>query len=171
MNVYSRAYIDSLYEDYLQDPNSLSADWQQFFKDFNPDDEFNAAVGPAEPEIALNPDIQKSFSQLQDRVDQLVRGFRVRGHLEANLDPLGRPRPTNRELNPESYGLMPDDLNKTFSARTVDGQNFKTLEELVTQMRSTYCRSIGVQFMHIDDRSRERMGSEASGKFAKTASI
>ena len=151
MNVYSRAYIDSLYEDYLQDPNSLSPDWQQFFKDFNPDDDFNAAVGPAEPEIALNPDIQKSFSQLQDRVDQLVRGFRVRGHLEANLDPLGRPRPTTRELNPESYGLMPDDLNKTFSARTVDGQNFKTLEELVTQMRSTYCRSIGVQFMHIDD--------------------
>jgi len=151
MNVYSRAYIDSLYEDYLQDPKSLPADWQQFFEDFDPAADFNAAVGPAEPAVVYSEDEQKSLSQLQDRVDQLVRGFRVRGHLEANIDPLGRPRDTNRELNPESYGLLPTDLSKTFSARTVDGQNFKTLEQLVTQMRSTYCRSIGVQFMHIDD--------------------
>ena len=151
MNVYSRAYIDSLHEDYLQDPNSLSPEWQKFFAEFDPEGDFNAVVGPSEP--AISRDDKKSVAQLQDRVDQLVRGFRVRGHLEANIDPLGRPRPTNQELNPESYGLLPVDLQKTFSARTVDGQNFKTLEELLNQLRSTYCRSIGVQFMHIDDYS------------------
>lgn len=151
MNVYSRAYIDSLYEDYLQDPASLPAEWQQFFQDFDPEAEFNAAVVPTSPGTAGTPGDQKSVAQLQDRVDQLVRGFRVRGHLEAKIDPLGRPRETNRELKPESYGLLPADMSKTFSARTVDGQNFRTLEELLQQLRSTYCRSIGVQYMHMDD--------------------
>lgn len=151
MNVYSRAYIDSLYDDYLQDPTSLPLEWQKFFEDFNPSGDFNAAVVPDQPGVVGDTDHHKSVAQLQDRVDQLVRGFRVRGHLEANIDPLGRPRPTNRELDLESHGLLPADMNKTFSARTVDGQNFKTLEELVLQLRSTYCRNIGVQFMHIDD--------------------
>lgn len=92
-----------------------------------------------------------SVAQLQDRFDQLVRGFRVRGHLEAQIDPLGRPRPTNRELHPESYGLLPSDMDKSFSTRTIYGNNVRTLGEIYNQLRNTYCRSIGAQFMHIDD--------------------
>ncbi len=92
-----------------------------------------------------------SIAQLQDRVDQLVRGFRVRGHLEARLDPLGRPRPTNRDLHPETYGLLPSDMERSFSTRTIFGDNTRTLGEIVQRLRATYCRSIGVQFMHIDD--------------------
>ena len=153
MNVFSRAYIDSLYEEYQQDPTSLPTDWQKFFRDFDPSADYSQrdsrAQVPATPGVsAENSD---RVAQLQDRVDQLVRGFRVRGHLEAKIDPLGRERPTNQELNPESYGLLPSDLQKKFSARTVEGTNFKTLEDLVGQLRTTYCRSIGVQFMHIDD--------------------
>ncbi|MEM7454208.1 MAG: 2-oxoglutarate dehydrogenase E1 component, partial [Planctomycetota bacterium] len=151
MNVFSRAYIDSLYEDYLSDPESLSSDWQQFFGDFDPEAEFNSVALPHDPS-QISSDAAKSLAMLQDRVDQLIRGFRVRGHLEANIDPLGRPRKTNCELNPESYGLSPEDLERTFSARTVDGKNFKKLEDLINQLRQTYCRSIGVQFMHIDDK-------------------
>ena len=158
MNLFSRAYIDSLYGDYLQDPSSLPEEWQTFFKDFDPNaEEFpdvpdqagtvSGAVGTA---IPANSDCA-SVAQLQDRVDQLVRGFRVRGHLAAKIDPLGRPRPTNRELIPESYGLLPADFKMKFSTRTVDGQNFRTLEEIVDQLKETYCRSIGAQFMHIDE--------------------
>jgi len=92
-----------------------------------------------------------SIAQLQDRVDQLVRGFRVRGHLEAKLDPLGRPRPTNRDLHPETYGLLPSDMERSFSTRTIFGDNIRSLGEIVQRLRTTYCRSIGAQFMHIDD--------------------
>lgn len=92
-----------------------------------------------------------SIAQLQDRVDQLVRGFRVRGHLEAKLDPLGRPRPANRDLHPETYGLLPSDMERSFSTRTIYGDNVRSLGEIVDRLRNTYCRSIGVQFMHIDD--------------------
>jgi len=157
MNVFSRAYIDSLFDDYQQDPSSLPPEWQTYFKNFDPE---NSEIDFSSLPVASNssasaPDHNttnsRSVAQLQDRVDQLIRGFRVRGHLEAKIDPLGRPRATNNELNPESYGLLPSDFPKNFSARTVDGQNFRSLEEIVDLMRQTYCRSIGVQFMHIDD--------------------
>lgn len=148
MNVFSRAYIDGLYEDFQSDPSSLPAEWQSYFQDFDPSDE-NFTKPPTVS--ALPEDKDSRVAQLQDRVDQLVRGFRVRGHLEAKIDPLGIARPTNRELNPENYALLPSDMKRSFSARTIDGDNFRPLEEIVAQLRETYCRSIGAQFMHIDD--------------------
>ncbi len=156
MNVFSRAYIDSLYEDYRQDPDSLPPQWQEYFANFNPDtedidfDSLPTSSGNLGTE-EHNTHRTRSIAILQDRVDQLIRGYRVRGHLEAMLDPLGRPRSSNSELNLESYGLSVEDYPKLFSARTVDGQNFRSLEEIVDLMRQTYCRSIGVQYMHIDD--------------------
>jgi 2-oxoglutarate dehydrogenase E1 component len=148
MNVFSRAYIDGLYEDFVSDPNSLPPEWQSYFQDFDP----NSEQMSVPPTVSAAPaDRDSSVAQLQDRVDQLVRGFRVRGHLEAHIDPLGIARPTNRELNPENYALLPSDMKRKFSARTIDGENFRTLEEIVAQLRETYCRSIGAQFMHIDD--------------------
>ena len=152
MNVFSRAYIDSLYEDFLQEPGSLPPEWQYYFADFDPE---SADIDAAKlPSVSAPPsatgDSPQSVAQLQDRVDQLIRGYRVRGHLVARIDPLGRPRESNSELSLESYGLDATDYQQEFSARTVDGKNVRTLEELVDLMRQTYCRSIGVQFMHID---------------------
>lgn len=155
MNVFSRAYIDSLFEDFQQDPSSLPLEWQAYFETFDPTvSEIEIADLPSAstsvPPSDHNSNTSRGVAQLQDRVDQLIRGYRVRGHLEAKIDPLGRPRETNNELNLESYGLLSSDFPRNFSARTVDGQNFRTLEEIVNLMRQTYCRSIGVQFMHID---------------------
>ncbi len=144
MNVFSHDYVESLYQQYLQNPASLSADWRQYFDSFDESGD-PSAVGSAATRGA------ESVAQLQDRVDQLIRGFRVRGHLEAKIDPLGIPRPTNRELKPEAYSLLPSDMDKRFSARTIHGEDFMTLRQIVERLRSTYCRSIGAQFMHIDD--------------------
>ncbi len=156
MNVFSRAYIDSLFEDFQQDPSSLPPEWQAYFQTFNPDEtEIDVQTLPVSSAV-LSPQSEhsstqsRSVAQLQDRVDQLIRGYRVRGHLVAKIDPLGRPREHNSELSLESYGLLPSDFKRSFSARTVDGQNFRSLEEIVDLMRQTYCRSIGAQFMHID---------------------
>ncbi len=144
MNVFSHDYLEQLYQQFQQDPASLPDEWRAYF----------ASLGAAPTDGRLIADTQqrqKAVAQLQDRVDQLVRGFRVRGHLEAKIDPLGIPRPTNRELNPESYALLPSDMDRKFSARTINGENFRPLREIVEQLRTTYCRSIGAQFMHIDD--------------------
>jgi 2-oxoglutarate dehydrogenase E1 component len=149
MNVFSRAYIDSLYEDYKQDPQSLPPAWQAYFQSFDP--ESANLDSTSLPSAIAETSVSSTAVAKQDSVDQLVRGFRVRGHLEAHLDPLQRPRKAVNELSLEAYGLAPGDYQKVFSARTIDGQNFRKLEEIVDLLRQTYCRSIGVQFMHIDD--------------------
>ncbi|MDG2012279.1 MAG: hypothetical protein P8J33_02160, partial [Pirellulaceae bacterium] len=86
MNVFSHDYVESLYQQYLDDPDGLSPDWRKYFDTFEAE-ESGSVVGSAATRGA------ESLAQLQDRVDQLVRGFRVRGHLEAKIDPLGIPRP------------------------------------------------------------------------------
>lgn len=158
MNVYSRAYIDSLFADYQQDPASLPDQWQEYFASFDPGAEFidldSLPTSSGTPEIdAHNAADSQSIAIQQDRVDQLIRGYRVRGHLIAHLDPLGRERENNSELSLQSYGLSEEDFNKNFSARTIEGHNFRPLKDIVNLMQQTYCRSIGAQFMHIDDAS------------------
>ncbi len=150
MNVFSQDYLESLYRDFLQNPDQVPIEWQEFFRNQESVEFRSAGVSQSTEPRELTAS-EMGIAQLQDRVDQLVRGFRVRGHLEANIDPLGMPRPGNRELNPDSYGLLPGDMQKKFSARTIYGDDYRTLEEIVDQLRHTYCRSIGAQFMHIDD--------------------
>ena len=156
MNVFSRAYVDSLFADYQQDPKSLPEQWQQYFANFDPDaEELNFETLPTSSGTPVtevhNAAVSQDIAIQQDRVDQLIRGYRVRGHLSARIDPLGRERKANSELSLESYGLSEADFNKSFSARTIDGENFRPLKEIVNLMQQTYCRSIGAQFMHIDD--------------------
>jgi 2-oxoglutarate dehydrogenase E1 component len=93
------------------------------------------------------------LAKMQDRIDQLVREYRVRGHLVAQLDPLGLFRPECPELSPTAYGLSDKDLNRPFDATSLDNVSGGTLHEILTKLRNTYCRSIGAQFMHIDNRN------------------
>ncbi|MCO6043455.1 2-oxoglutarate dehydrogenase E1 component [Aeoliella sp. ICT_H6.2] len=90
---------------------------------------------------------------LQERVDQLIRNHRVRGHIIARLDPLKQPRPQPPELDPAYYGFTEADYDRVFSTRTSYGPQERTLREIVGWLRNTYCRFIGAQFMHIDDLS------------------
>ena len=157
MNVFSSDYVEELFSQFLNDPNSVSEEWQHYFAsmsngaadvaDLTGGTMHNAKTGRSESGNSESLGI----AQLQDRVDQLVRGFRVRGHLAARLEPLRLKEVDNPELNPEFYGLLPSDMDKKFSTRTINGTNVRRLEEIVQQLRSTYCRYIGVQFMHIDD--------------------
>ncbi len=87
----------------------------------------------------------------QDRVDQLIRAYRVRGHLLADLDPLGKPAEIYPELNPAYYGFWQGDLDLLFSSTTIPGTSVMALRDIIAHLRKTYCGSIGVQFMHIDD--------------------
>ena len=87
----------------------------------------------------------------QDKVDQLIRAYRVRGHLLADLDPLGRSKEIYPELNPSYYGFTEADMDIVFSSTTIPGRHTMTLRNILDHLRATYCRSIGVQFMHIDD--------------------
>jgi len=86
------------------------------------------------------------------RALMMIRAYRVRGHLEADLDPLGlKPVPPHPELDPRSYGFTEQDLDRPIFINNVLGLETATLRQIVKVVRETYCGRIGVEFMHIQD--------------------
>jgi multifunctional 2-oxoglutarate metabolism enzyme len=105
-------------------------------------------------------------------VIQMINAYRVRGHLIADLDPLGAEPSHHAELDPESYGLTIWDLDREFFAGTLGeatGKGQATLREILETLRQTYCGKIGAEYMHIQlpERKRwlqQRMEPEANNR-------
>jgi 2-oxoglutarate dehydrogenase E1 component len=81
----------------------------------------------------------------------LIRLYRVRGHRIAKVDPLGLPQPIPSELQPEFFGFTEADMDQPVQCETFQYEGPLTLRSLLERLRNTYCRSIGVQYMHIDE--------------------
>ncbi|MGH7230259.1 MAG: thiamine pyrophosphate-dependent enzyme, partial [Nitrospiraceae bacterium] len=105
-------------------------------------------------EAVTSPSARDAIAGQQDRVTQLVYAYLARGHLAAAIDPLKMPRPVHPELDPAFYDFTETDLDERFSTHGIPGADILTLREIVEHLRATYCRSIGAQFMHIDDLER-----------------
>ena len=161
-------FVEELYERWLDNPASVAAEWQEKFSNgfMRDGDEPTPRFGPSfeakslfacGPAPATAPEM-RATAALQDRVDQLVRAFRFRGHMAAQLDPLDQPRTAVPELDPAFYGLTEADLEKEFSVQGVGPKDrpVMKLREIVENLRNTYCRSIGVEYMHIDDVTMRR---------------
>jgi len=152
-------YLEGLYDQYLEDPESVPEDMRRFFDTFGGQEdrtiwERHYAKKKLDEVIEWDKEdvsVDLDSLRLQDRVDQLIRAYRVRGHLVAKVDPLGRERPRPKELDLDFYGFTERDLDRVFSTRTIYPHHSLTLREIISHMENTYCRSIGVQFMHIDD--------------------
>ena len=104
------------------------------------------------PASVFSPEQIRAATIASLRALMLIRSYRVRGHLEARLDPLGLqiPKP-HAELDPRSYGFTDADMDKPIFIDNVLGRETATLREIVTILRETYCGHIGVEFMHIQD--------------------
>ena len=157
----SLAYLEGLYARYLEDPASLDPSWRSYFDAFagRPASGGTFTDGPKFKSHSIfslgngasSPGAAAGAAQ-QDRVDELIRGYRVRGHLLARFDPLGLPRSSHPELDPAYYGLGEADMDQRYSTNTLAGhKGAETLREILDHLRVTYCRSIGAQFMHIDN--------------------
>ncbi len=86
------------------------------------------------------------------RAVMLIRAYRIRGHLIADLDPLSlEDKPLHPELDPKSYGFGDDDWDRPIFIDHVLGLETATLSEIIDRLRKTYCGTIGVEFMHIQD--------------------
>ncbi len=169
----SLAFVEDLYLEYLKDPNLVDPQWQKYFADYPRNGlAKRGSVQPAfEARSLFNPPLQgmgygvwgvenKPYTQyptphtlddtdLQYKVGMLIRNYRVRGHILADLDPLDLLKPeTPEELEPSYYGLGEADMDRIVMSGTMSG---KPLREVIERLKTTYCRSIGVQFMHIDE--------------------
>jgi 2-oxoglutarate dehydrogenase E1 component len=155
-------FAESQYINYLADRNSVSPDWRDYFDELQVGQEDQNLT----PESLQSPfQFESMFHRgaasrvdpsasdatvLQERLDQLIRNYRVRGHIIAQIDPLQHARPKPAELDPAFYGFTQEHMNMEFSTQWFGGPECRTLRAMLTWLQTTYCRSIGVQFMHID---------------------
>ena len=108
-----------------------------------------AAPAPAAASTAT-PEAVRAAAHDSIRALMLIRSYRVRGHLQATLDPLGMEPPVqNPELTPEFYGFSEADLDKPIFLDGVLGLETGTLREVLALLKRTYCGHIGIQYMHI----------------------
>ena len=107
------------------------------------------AAAPA-PAAAVSADEIRAAAHDSIRALMLIRSYRVRGHLQATLDPLGIELPANNpELTPEFHGFTAADMDRPIYLDGVMGMQTGTIREVMAVLRATYCGNIGVQFMHI----------------------
>jgi len=94
---------------------------------------------------------QRDDLEKQVGVLQLINMYRVRGHLIANLDPLGNQAHYHSELDPATYGLTMWDLDREFTTGGLGGLARGTLREILGVLRQTYCQKVGIEYRHIQD--------------------
>jgi 2-oxoglutarate dehydrogenase E1 component len=158
-------FIAELYTRYLEDPDAVDEGWRRFFSDVN--DDLPAVLaelsGPSWTKpvplvigngAAAKPPPAVAQAAVLDaiRAINLIRAYRVRGHLEADLDPLGlEKRGPYPETNYRSYGFTEADLDHEIYINNLFGRERASLREIITILRETYCGTIGVEYMHIQE--------------------
>jgi 2-oxoglutarate dehydrogenase E1 component len=157
----SAEFIAELYTRYLDDPGSVDASWRQFFAGIGDDREALQAerAGPpwGHPLPALAATAAPLAAPTGDqaardsiRALNLIRSYRVRGHLEADLDPLGLERRAEHpELDYRTWGFTEADLDREIFINNLLGRERASLREIVAMLRRIYCGRIGVEYMHI----------------------
>lgn len=100
--------------------------------------------------VADNP-LEDTQEEKFAHVMDLIHAYRVRGHLMADIDPLQYKVRTHPDLDVQTYGLTLWDLDRTFPTRGLGGTQEATLRDILGMLRDAYCRSIGVEYMHIAD--------------------
>jgi 2-oxoglutarate dehydrogenase E1 component len=109
------------------------------------------APAPIAAPAATSDDVKKATMD-SVRALMMIRAYRMRGHLAANLDPLRQKEPAPQpELDPASYGFMEADLDRPVFLDNVLGLEKATIRQVIDILRRTYCGTLGVEFMHISD--------------------
>ncbi len=128
--------------------SALDSDWREAERGYA--DKVMAQAQARGVEIS-SPDVQQAARDSIHAL-MLIRAFRMRGHLHANLDPLGlEPPKDHEELDPRTYGFGDGDLDRRIVLDRVLGLEFGTLRQILAICRRTYCQTLGVEFMHISD--------------------
>ncbi len=162
-------YVESLYEQFLQDPTSVDPQWREYFTRLRAGASGEVPHGPLRTALlerarlpqATNPvDARHEASAKQGAVSRLIQVYANRGHLVARLDPLGISQSaTPRVLDLEYFGLTAADLEtEFFTGSRVEKAvpRFMKLKDILEQLKLIYCETIGAEFAHVSD-SEERL--------------
>ncbi|MFH6768448.1 2-oxoglutarate dehydrogenase E1 component [Gaetbulibacter aquiaggeris] len=146
LNAAHTSYFAELYDQYLENPDSVEPSWRAFFQgyDFGAENyglngEMIEGVSTQMPE-----NVQKEF-----QVIRLIDGYRTRGHLFTRTNPVRTRRTYEPTLAIENFGLSESDLDTVFNAGEVLGIGAQSLRNIIFHLNKIYCSSIGVEYMYI----------------------
>jgi 2-oxoglutarate dehydrogenase E1 component len=167
------SFIEEFYSDYISNPDKLPEGWKSFFDGLKDNEAtvLGNIKGPSwAPKKKEKPLIKtkKEKKEITDdsknivlteqstkdsvRAIMLIRAYRIRGHLIADLDPLGiQKREQHSELKPETYGFNKNDFSRKIFLDGVLGLQHANLKEIMEILKKTYCSKIGYEFMHMGD--------------------
>lgn len=152
------AYLETLYDAYLQDPNSIDDNWRNYFDKIHqeaPGEVSHEAIKAAFKNLVKYPQATSEpapFSSKQYQIYRFINAYRSYGHHAASLDPLNHLPPKNKEkLQLNYYGLTDDDLNNEFDAGNFANLGKTTLKNIADKLHQTYSYHIGFEYMHISD--------------------
>ena len=168
------SYIEALYEQYLNDPDSVDTDWQTYFEQYkSPNDAQHNAIKEQFLLLARNQTANKPSTSAPDTntgnltdcanpkqmaVQQLISAYRRRGHRRAKLDPLNlHPRAEVEDLTLAYHNLSEADLDTVFPTNDLNiGKDEAPLREIIEIMERVYCRYIGTEYMHVTTSTEKR---------------
>jgi 2-oxoglutarate dehydrogenase E1 component len=162
-------FVEELYENYLDNPGSVSEQWREYFDKLAQLPGYVARDVPHLPVINAFAELARkggyraaAVAPVDDRkqvsVLQMITSYRFIGDRWANLDPLKRtPRPEVPQLDPAYYGLSDADLNTVFNAGSFKGTpDHATFGQIYDALKATYCGSIGVEYMYLSTTAEKR---------------
>ncbi|HED32918.1 MAG TPA: 2-oxoglutarate dehydrogenase E1 component [Gammaproteobacteria bacterium] len=170
----SAAWLEGLYERYLQNPNDVDSHWREFFATLprvngTLKDTIHSEVREQFRSITQHrggtslPPAQSISSEIleherkQVKVLQLINAFRFRGHQQAKIDPLGRKHALAvEELSLQSHHFSEADMQSTFATGSLYGPDETSLQEIYNIVSEAYCGSIGTEYMHITETGEKR---------------
>ena len=159
------AYLETLYETFLKNPENLSKDWLDFFTNLPKQPNSNGEISHLEiikefknfSRSKATPKNETTFDDKQGKVIRLIQSYRNRGHLKAKLDPLGMmERREIEDLNIEFHGLSHSDLDRDFFTDTFTESNKLSLRNIIKTLEEVYCGKIGIECNHILDSEERR---------------
>ncbi|RFS24657.1 2-oxoglutarate dehydrogenase E1 component [Chitinophaga silvatica] len=151
------AYIESLYQDFRKDPNSVDPEWVKFFEGFDfAVSNVNGKAGA--PTAGGSTSLPVSDDQLAKElgVYRLIQAYRKKGHLVAKTNPIRERKDRKANLDLASYGLSDADLKTTFYAGTAINLGKATLEDIVAYLKKIYTGSVGIQYTYINSREKSK---------------
>jgi 2-oxoglutarate dehydrogenase E1 component len=154
LNAAHTEFFADLYEQYLENPDTVEPSWRAFFQGFD----FGMA-STNEPlavtrivQVASGEGDQSNVSeklQKEFNVLKLIDGYRTRGHLFTKTNPVRERRTYTPTLDIENFGLSQADLETVFDAAKILGHKPSTLKVIINHLENVYCQSIGIEYMYI----------------------
>jgi 2-oxoglutarate dehydrogenase E1 component len=158
------SWIESMYEDWLEDEQSVPGHWAETFSTLRADaqgESGHLAVQDKFRQLGRLPAVVGGSTEFSDHkeaaVVKLITAYRIRGHEAAQLDPLGQPHQVPPpDLDPAFHGLEESDMDREFDTAALFAPERMELRDIIALCRRVYCGSIGIESIHITDTAKRR---------------